>query len=169
MPILDEMEFKLVSEFPLYLVSNYGEVVKESGGLPLTKSPTQYGDLTVGLMKGNHQYRRSVKGLVARAFVPGETFLFDTPVLKDGNRGNLHHKNIVWRPRWFAIAYTKQFYTAPDWADIGPIMDLNTHHVYRSFMQAAIDTCSLVTDIRHGYLNGTKVFPTGHYFNLLDR
>lgn len=162
------LAYEIIPEFPSYLVSNRGYVVKEIGGPPLTMSPTQYGDLTVGLMKDNYQYRRSVKTLVARAFVAGETEVFDTPVLLDGNRNNLHFKNIAWRPRWHAIAYIKQFDKQEDWWFLGPIMDMDTKQVYTNFIEAAISTGTLVSDIRNGYLNGTRVFPSGHTFYFLN-
>lgn len=165
---LDKMEYKPVDGFPGYVVSNYGDVVKEAGGRPLTKSPTKYGDLTVGLMKDGGQYRRSVKVLVARAFVDGETDVFDTPIQKDGNRGNLYFKNLAWRPRWHAIMYVKQFDKPhEDWHTLGPVMDLDSHHVYPNYWEAAIDTGSLAADILHADLNVTRAFPSGHRFMLM--
>ena len=166
------LAYEIIPEFPLYLVSNRGEVVREMGGTPMVMSPTQYGDLTVGLMKDGRQYRRSVKTLVARAFVEGETELFDTPVLKDHNRANLHYKNIMWRPRWFAIAWTKQGAqfqndVAKEWWFLGPVVDDMNGFVYSDFTAASIETGQLAKDILQSHLNGTKVFPSGHTFSLV--
>jgi hypothetical protein len=73
-----------------YEVSNFGRIYNIQTGREMVLSPTLQGILTVGLMSENHdgypnrQYRRSVKRLVAEAFVPGETDLFDTPIQLDG-------------------------------------------------------------------------------------
>jgi len=64
--------------------------------------------------------------------------------------------------------YTKQFDKDPeDWYTLGPVMDLDSYHVYPNYWEAAIDTGSLAVDILHADLNVTKAFPTGHRFMLM--
>lgn len=163
---VDEEIFADIPEFPLYMVSNYGTVVHYSSRI-MTHSPTQYGDLTVGMMKDGRQYRRSVKVLVARAFVPGESRMFDTPILLDGDHLNLHHSNIVWRPRWFAVVYYQQFKSPPANADVGPIMNMHTEEIYDNVCEAAMATGSLIRDIRSSLLNQTRVFPDGSVYRFI--
>src|SRR6476620_5649106 len=98
----------MVEGFEDYRVSNYGRVFNDYSGREMVLSPTMYGDLSVGMYRHGQQFRRSVKGLVARAFVPGEDDVFDTPILLDGDRHNLKSTNILWRPRWFALKYIRQ-------------------------------------------------------------
>ena len=98
----------LIEGFPNYEITNFGRVFNVKTGREMTLSPTMSGDLTVGLVRDGIQYRRSVKNLVARAFVPGETSIYDTPIQIDRDKYNLHVSNIVWRPRWFAIKYALQ-------------------------------------------------------------
>lgn len=157
-------EFVMIEEFPLYAVSNLGKVIKWCDDQPLTLSPTQHGELTVGLMKGHKQYRRSVKVLVARAFVQGETPIFDTPILLDGDRNNLNADNIVWRPRWFALEYVRQFDDPQGWWYAGPVVDIICHHGYNDIYNAAVQTGILLRDIRQSLANKDRVFPTGACF-----
>jgi hypothetical protein len=152
--------------FPNYEISNYGRVYNVRTGRQMKHSPTYYDIPTVGLVYEGQQYRRSVKVLVARAFVPGETEVFNTPIQLDGNRSNLHESNIVWRPRWFAWAYTRQFESVPGWAFHGPVLDV-THNVrYKNIFKAAIANGSLCEDIHHSIISGTRVFPTGEQYTF---
>jgi len=155
----------ILEEFPSYTISNYGTVTNSYGQI-MTHSRTAHGEHTVGLMRNGRQYRRSVKVLVARAFVDGETEIFDTPILLDGDRGNLHTSNLAWRPRWFALAYQKQFDQIEDWWYAGPVVDDAQGITYEDIFSAAMETGSLVRHIRLGMLNRERVFPTGALFRF---
>ena len=160
-----EEQWKLIREFPMYVVSDQGNVAhRDASKPPLTHSLTQHGEHTVGLMKDGHQYRRSVKVLVARAFVDTATDIFNTPILLNGDRGDLRAVNIRWRPRWFALMYQKQFDEIEDWWYVGPVLDQTDDVVYEDLLHAAISTGTLVRSIRLGMMNKTPVFPTGHMF-----
>lgn len=161
-------EFREIPEFPLYAVSNYGRVVNLRFGREMTYSPTQYGDLTVGLMKNAHQHRRSVKKLVAQAWVPGESLVCDTPIQKDGDRNNLHYTNLAWRPRWFAWKYHRQFEEEelPSWVYQGPVFNTGNVQVYESIIDAAMFDGVLMVDILQSIQYGTRVFPEGHLYKF---
>lgn len=157
------VRYMVIPEFPDYEVSDEGDVVNDRGQ-SMTRSPTQYGDLTVGLMLGGVQFRRSIKGLVARAFVEGRSDIFDTPIILDGDRNNLHYTNIKWRPRWFALMYHQQWDRVDQWWFVGPVVDTTTNIEYEHIMAAAIHTGSLVHDVRTAMMNRTPVFPEGGKF-----
>lgn len=164
-------ERKVIPEFPRYEVSNLGKVYNIRTGREMHLSPTDEGILTVGMMEENsrgepnHQRRRSVKRLVAEAFVPGETKTFNTPILLDGDNYNLRADNIAWRPRWFAWKYAHQFYFPPGWFYSGPVHDVVNGIEYDSFIEAAIATGSLVKDIRHSVFGEVvSVFPGGERY-----
>ena len=160
-------ERRIIYPFTRYEITNFGRVFNINTGREMVLSPTQHGELTVGLMVDGVQYRRSVKGLVARAFVPGETEIFDTPVLLDGNRGNLMSTNIVWRPRWFALAYIRQFEgEQPDYYYHGPIQD-SDGNLYTYLIDAAIATGSLAEAVQQSAYNDVRVFPTGLTFRYI--
>lgn len=156
-------ERRIIYPFTRYEVTNYGRVFNLHTGREMILSPTQHGELTVGLMHEGEQYRRSVKVLVAKAFVPGETDIFDTPIQLDGNRGNLMADNIVWRPRWFALAYIRQFEVDPEYYSAGPVLD-SEGNTYEDVLHAAMATGSLCEAIRDSIFNNTRVFPHGLMF-----
>lgn len=158
-------DYSVIPEFPEYCVTIRGEVIKMGTGRVLTQSPTMAGELTVGLSANGRQCRRSVKVLVARAFVEGETDIFDTPIQLDGNRDNLNAANIMWRPRWFAWKYIRQMeYPYPDWYHTGPIMDVTGNQRYHSILEAAMTEGLLCEDIRESMYASKRVFPTAQIF-----
>lgn len=133
--------WKPVDGFENYHVSSHGRVTAASPrDRMLSPHRNQRGILSVILTKDGKQYRRSVAGLVARAFVPSSEYgeLFDTPMHLDGDKDNCLYSNLVWRPRWFAIRYHRQFKdpVPPAWLD--PVVDLNSGITYDSLYTAAV-------------------------------
>jgi hypothetical protein len=167
---------KPIPGFPNYYIGVEGYVINIKTGREMSLSPTMHGDLTVGLMcdtdHGRIQCRRSVKVLVAKAFVPGESDVFDTPILLDGNQENLHAENIMWRPRGFAWHYYRQFpideEEVPSWYYNGPIFDIINVIEYPTIFIAAMNRGLLCEDIRMSLLNGSQVFPTGESFSYTN-
>lgn len=156
---------KTIRSFPNYDITSNGRVFNRDTEREMVLSPTERGDLTVGLVRDGHQYRRSVKVLVAKAFVDGFTDVFNTPIQLDGDRYNLHVTNIQWRPRWFAVEYAKQFSEeSPSWFFNGPVFDMVNNIQYRSIFEAAMSTGSLCKDIRAAIPSGTHVFPGGEKY-----
>lgn len=153
-----------IDGFPNYEITNRGRVFNMLTGKEMVLSPTQNGDLTVGLVRDHHQFRYSAKGLVARAFVDGETEIFNTPVLLDGNKRNLSYTNIVWRPRWFAWQYTRQFNVPQPWHLFGPIVDVATDVEYENYIEASVSNGILCDDIKVSIYNYRAVFPTHQQF-----
>lgn len=153
-----------------YYITINGDVVNAKTWRKMTTSPTAFGEPTVGLVRDGRQYRRSVKVLVARAFVEGETEIFDTPIQLDGNRNNLRADNIVWRPRWFAWKYSNQFQGGPDnypdWYYGGPVLDVVNGIRYDTVLEAAIENGILCRDILSSCNNQTQVFPTAQLFTF---
>jgi hypothetical protein len=157
-------DVKTIPEFPNYDVTVDGRVFNSQTGREMTLSPTMQGELTVGLVKDGIQYRRSVKVLVARAFVDGETPIFNTPILLDLDKHNLDSANIRWRPRWFAWKYVRQFAEIQDWYGNGPIYDPDNEIQYFSIQDCAVTHGFLCEDIHESLLSGRIVFPTGERY-----
>jgi hypothetical protein len=155
---------KPIDEFPHYEITNHGRVFNTYTGREMKLSPTVNGDLTVGLVRERIQYRRSMKGLVARAFIPGETDSFNTPIQLDGDKHNLHVDNIQWRPRWFAWEYTRQFIDPPEWVFKKPIRDVTNNRDYSSVYEAAKTNGLLFEDIRRSLHDGRRVFPSAELY-----
>lgn len=158
------IKWKRIVGFPKYEISREGVVRNIKSGRLMVYSPNQFGDLTVGLMKDGKQYRRSVKVLVAKAFVEVEDDRADTAVLLDGDKNNVSASNIVWRPRWFAWEYTHQFELMYSYYDLGPIRD-RTGNVYPTIFDCAKQIGSLCAHIRKSLHEGTRVYPGGEVFS----
>lgn len=164
MPYLHGEEAKPIPGFENYDITNHGRVFNTDRDKLMTHSPTQDGDPTVGLVRDGVQYRRSVKVLVAEAFVRGKTVIFDTPIQIDGNKNNCHFMNLEWMPRWFAWEYTRQFNLYQPWYKNGPLYDVVNNVEYDNIFQAAIETVSLAKSIYESVGTDTAVFPGGEKY-----
>lgn len=160
-------EFRVISDFPMYKVSNTGRIINTHRDTEMSLSHNAYGEVTVGLWRDDKQYRRAVRGIVARAFVKGKTDVFNTPIFLDGDRDNLDAQNLAWRPRWFAMAHIKQFDNESPWWYAGPVRNTRDDMIYPNIIEAAIATGSLVYDIRDSLMNQTRVFPGRGVFEFV--
>lgn len=158
-----------IHEFPDYSISTHGRVRNDVTGRILALTQNQNGVVNVGLTRDLVQYKRSVTKLVADSFLHHpDNQLFDTPINLDGDRRNNFITNLMWRPRWFAIAYHRQF--KPD-ARPGfqtPIMDVGTQEIYQTAIDAAKIFGLLVEDITLAIINDTWVIPTYQKFVALE-
>lgn len=135
-----EEEWRVIQGFPNYIVSNFGEIINEDTGRVIRQSRNSAGIYKVGLHRDGSQHTRSVKVIVADAFVEGRTEVFNTPVQLDNDASNLKADNLVWRPRWFAWKYHKQFedrYLEAYQRKIGYV-NLDTGQTYDSIFEIAI-------------------------------
>lgn len=158
------IHIKVIPDFETYGVSNWGEIYNLITERLLVQHENQYGDMSVGLRRGNEQFRRSVKILVADAFVPGKSDRFNTPVLLDGDKKNLRAENIIWRPRWLAWKYAHQFIEPQDYWFHNPVRDISTGAAYENLFHAAIMNGILCEDISLSIENDSRVWPTGQVF-----
>ena len=98
---------------PGYKVRPNGEVINMFDRV-LTPMTNLRGLLFVGLYYHGVKHNRSVALLVANAFLePHSNPQFDTPVHLDGDRTNCDVNNLMWRPRWFAVKWHRQFDCSP--------------------------------------------------------
>lgn len=160
--------WKDIDGFEDYSVSNYGNIRSNKSGRILLVSPNQFGVFQVGLMKDGIQYHRSVPLLVAKAFLPIKPGPFDTPINLDGDRSNNHVNNLVWRPRWFAIKYNRQFRYSSELHISKPLMDLKTEEISSDSFECAKRYGLLEEDIVLAIMNRTYVWPTYQEFRVLE-
>jgi len=159
--------WKSIDDFPEYSVSNFGDVRSNKSGRIMSSSPNQFNVVQVGLMRDGIQYHRSVPLLVAKAFLPIRPGPFDTPINLDGDRLNNHVDNLMWRPRWFAIKYNRQFrYPYLNRID-SPIVDMKTNKVSESSIACAVEYGLLEEEIVLAILNRTYVWPTYQEFSIV--
>jgi hypothetical protein len=166
------MEWRDIEEFPGYRISETGNVAS-SGGRPLRLSKNQYGVLYVGMMREldgeREQVKRSIALLVAKTFLPEpDNDRFDTPIHLDGDRSNCRADNLMWRPRWFAVMFHKQFKNGRIDRFTLPIQEEHTGEILHNSREACIRYGLLGTDILHSVNNGTFVFPTGQRFHRVE-
>jgi hypothetical protein len=159
-------EWREIIQFPKYSVSNTGLVRNDVTGSELTRHVNQRGIANVSLSRNKTQYKRSLAVLVANAFITtARPLAFDTPINRNGDRLDNRVDNLLWRPRWHAVDYFRQFIDRPRSID-RPIVETKTGEVFKSSWEAAIHYGLLDTDIVAGIVNSTYVRPTFQVFRL---
>lgn len=152
--------------FPGYEISNDGLVRNTRTSRVMKSSPNQEGIVRVGLMRvgESRQVTCSLLRLVARMFVQGRSATFDVPIQLDGDRSNCHAHNIMWRPRWFAVKFFRQFeQTEPLFT--AKILDVETSKEYNDSRVAASKNGLLEEDVLLSVANGSPCFPTWQIFS----
>lgn len=152
--------------FPGYMVSDEGAVKNERTDNRLKLSPNQYGVVRVGLMKRDEgrQMTLSLPRLVATMFVQGKSAQFNTPINLNGDRNDNHAKNLVWRPRWFAVKFFHQFEESKTPLFRAKIYDVETSEEYEDSREAACRHGLLEEDVMKSVVNGSPCFPTWQRF-----
>lgn len=164
-----ETEWREIDDFPGYSVSDSGLVRNNETEYILCRQRNQAGLVHVGITRERIQYKRSVALLVADAFLPIKPALaFNTPINLDGDRANNHVSNLLWRPRWFAVKYYRQFRLGR--AKLTrPIEETRTQERFEDSWDAALTYGLLDTDIFSAVVNHTYVWPTYQHFRVLHR
>lgn len=157
-----------LEEFPDYAVSELGEVGNMKTGLIRKLSINQQGNVKVSMYRGRELHTRSVAVLVAEAFVEGKTTLFNTPIHLDGDKRNCRADNLMWRPRWYAVQYHRQFYEPAFHDSVLPIVEITTGLEFESVKDACMTLGLYHTDIYRSYVHGEQVRLTRHEFQLID-
>lgn len=162
------MDWVPVQGFPGYSVNNLGQVRRDANGRILQVKINQYGVPYVGLMREWEQKQRSLSLLVARAFLPRSLEAFDTPINLDGDRFNCTVENLMWRPRWFAVQYNRQFREPYEEPIERPIRDTKGREVLLDSLEVATRYGLLERDVVLSILNRTYVWPTYQTFEVVE-
>lgn len=164
--------WRMILEFPNYSISDHGRVRNEDTGRILTRLSNQRGIAHVGLTRSRVLYKRSITVLVAEAFLApaGDIMdpegVFDTPIHLDGDRLNSHVKNLMWRPRWFAVKYHLQF--QQDGAGLNrPVEIIETGETFKSSWDAATTLGVLDREIVFSVMSKNYVWPLYQAFRLV--
>lgn len=161
-------EWKQIKEFLEYSVSSHGRVRHDTRDHIMALTLNQLGIVQVGFSQHGMYYKRAVAPLVAHAFIPRPMGPFDTPINLDGDRTNNYVENLMWRPRWFAVKYHKQFKKANMKRNGLMIRDTKTGEIFVSEYDACIQFGLLVDDLRHAIVNRTYVWPTYQIFEYVE-
>jgi hypothetical protein len=161
------MDWVPVEGFPGYSINPLGQVAKDSTGRLLIPRYNQYGVPYVGLMREWQQCSRSLPRLVARAFLPAPSDIFDTPIQLDGNRSNCRVDNLMWRPRWYAVQYNRQFENRYDHPINSPVREIHDRERFPNSFAAACRYGLLEREVVLSILNRMPTWPTYQYFELV--
>ena len=161
-------DWRPVESFPGYSINPLGQVSRDDTGRLLVPRYNQYGVPYVGLMRGWQQCIRSLPRLVAIAFLPRPSDIFDTPVQIDGDPTNCQSDNLMWRPRWYAIRYKRQFIEGRYESPIKePVRSLSDGERFPNSLEAACRYGLLEREVVLSVVNRTPAWPTYQYFELV--
>jgi hypothetical protein len=127
---------------------------------------TPQGITYVPLYSNSGNETRSIKVLVAKAFVEGETRIFDTPINVDGQKSNNAADNLMWRPRWFAVKYSRQFLHPFDKEQEGPVYEDAAELRFETVREVSLTYGLLFRDVYRSTYSETPVFPTMQIFRI---
>jgi hypothetical protein len=156
----DWVRWMPIEGFPGYSVNNLGQVRNDATDRILSVRENQFGVPFVGLVRGHQQYQRSLPLLVATAFIPNTSEIWDTPINLDGDRFNCAIENLMWRPRQFAIKYQQQFKYMPESYVEAPLRAIGDDEVFEDTLTAACRYGLLEVDIIASLKKGTPTWPT---------
>lgn len=158
-----------IEDCPAYLISNLGRVKNYDKGTVLSAGRNNYGDVRVQLRNfEGRRIQKTVRVLVANAFVAGRTEIFDTVIQLDGNKENCRADNLAWRPEWFAWKFVTQFKSHhPLNYRTVPIRNIVTGAVYSNTIECVQTEGVLCVDVWFSIFNGNKVFPDGGIYESL--
>lgn len=145
-----------IPDFAGHEISQYGEVRNKSNGRIMKMSTNQYNVSYVSMRNTTtRQYEtRAVSTLMADTFAQGKGVITlygginDTVMHLDGDLSNNAASNLVWVPRWYAIAFHNQM-NDPNWHNKKRIEEVESHRLYRSYAHAASETGALPNAIQY--------------------
>jgi len=161
-------DWRPIRGFPGYSVNPLGQVRRDATERILVPRLNQYGVPYVGLMREWRQCNRSLPKLVAQTFLMPPSRIFDTPIQLDGDPTNCHVDNLMWRPRWYAVLYKRQFeerYYNP--IEV-PVHAVNEGEKFPNSLSAACRYGLLEREVVMSVLNRTPAWPTYQYFELVE-
>lgn len=164
----DQVRWHTLEEFPDYAVSDEGEIVNIKTGMPRKTSINQQGIVKISLYLGRELITRSVAVMVADAFCTGKSEFFNTPIHLDGDRENCRADNLMWRPRWFAVQYHRQFESDVFHQMNVRIEDTVTGVEYNSVKEACMELGLYYNDVYRSYVHGEPTRFMRREFRLVD-
>ncbi len=163
-----------IRDFPDYMVSNDGEIMNVQTGRILRQSQNQSGTATVGMMYEDprtakkEQHHRSVALIVASEWNVEKLMpSCDTPINLNGDRMDNRVENLMFRPRWFAVKYNRQFSHPFPYPIVTPVMDIDSGEISENSMEAAMRYGLLEEDVVLSIANRTVTWPTYQKFEMI--
>lgn len=157
-----------IPEFPDYAVSSLGSIHNIKTGMPRRTSINQQGIVKISMYSGRELITRSVAVIVAEAFCEGQTEFFNTPIHLDGDRENCRADNLMWRPRWFAVQYHRQFQSPEFHESRVHIVELESGKEYYSVKEACMDLGLYYNDVYRSFVHGRQIPLTREMFEVVE-
>jgi hypothetical protein len=154
-----------LQDYPGYSASDLGRVRndKRDHVLAIVRSSRRP---YVCLVKNGVQVKRGLSLLIAETFVQTERKeYFNTAIHLDGDLSNCRARNLMWRPRWFALKHTHQF--SEPWGDSDPVINTVTNTVHKDVWSVVFEHGVLYSDVLQSIYNKTYVFPLMQTFEWL--
>lgn len=144
-----------IPDFPRYFIDDRGVVARAPTfhrDIKGRRNSTGVFFVTLYRYEGDEyfQQNRGLAKLVADLFLdPPPHPAFDTPTHLNGDRSDCRASNLVWRPRWFAINFHRQWQDS--WSDqVAPFHNVTTGRAYKSLRECAEAEGVLMEDVfRH--------------------
>ncbi len=141
-----------IPDFDEHEVSDQGEIRNKNNKRVMKPSVNQTGVRYLSMRNttlGGYQ-NRALSKVVADVFCPGKSSANDTVLHRDGNINNMNPNNLLWAPRWHAIAYHNQLQDQR-WHVRNRVVEGvgDTGVIYRSFADAAMATGALPSEIEY--------------------
>jgi len=157
-----------IPSFPGYSIREDGAVRHDKNLRPVKPRVNQDNVCYVGLMRDWAQHNRSLARLVAIVFLAPPTDLFNTVIQLDGNPWNCHVSNLMWRPRWYAIKYKRQFERRYHSPIDEPIHAIDKFENFPNSFEAAQRYGLLEEEVVLSIQNNTPAWPTYQEFELVE-
>lgn len=162
-------DLKPIDGFEDYLIAEDGEVYTAWKHRRIRPSLTREGATKITLYRDGQPFTKSLPLLVAKAHLYNDhdPDLFDTPIHLDNDLSHNHVDNLMWRPRWFAVKYQRQYWNVEFRTSRIPVVDVQREEVYDNIMQPCQRFGLLFIDVFDSCNRGTTVFPTGKTFRYV--
>jgi len=162
-------EWRKTKGFDYYSVSTEGRVRNDFRRRMVKTSITRDGTAKVNLYQDGYCYTRSVKNLVATAWLPRRGDPFDTVMCLDLDQSNARLSNLVWRPRWFAWKYSNQIKEIELYITSGQVVERKTGIVYDNIVHASLANGLLFYEVGLALTNNLPVFPDWRMFDWYQK
>lgn len=156
-----------IEGFSNYFVSSFGRITNLRTGTLLSRSKNREGISKVAMISDEGRYTtRSVAIIVAKAFIPQDNEAFNAPINCNGDRMDCRAENLLWRPRWHAVHFHRQFHH-PGFRRQIRLENIKTGERYRLLADPCVQYGLRYVDIIMSYTNHEPAFPTWHEYRRL--
>ncbi len=161
-------QWKILQGYGGYSVSDQGRVRRTVDERIVAIGITKQKHLYVKIMHEGIQITRGLALLVCETFVPllNPRFETPTPIHLDGDTTNCRAINLVWRPRWFALAWTAQF--GCNLKSHHGVRNITTGVEYNNIWDVVHDQGVMFNEVIMAVCNKTPIFPTWDRYEWLD-